>query len=116
MSRHEGRPFSGFSRSFGVVRSLPISLVGLSRTGSGSGSLRIGTLLPALTLLVALLAIVPTFHVGLCLPAFGATLTPPSCGGYGTTVGTTHVLSLLLLSAATSAYRSASVYNIQLSD
>ena len=50
---HDGRPFSGVFGSFGVVRSLSISFVGIS----GPGSLRIGELLPALALPMAFLTI-----------------------------------------------------------
>ena len=41
VSRHEDKTFSGSPRSFGIVRSLPISLVGMSGTVSGACSLRI---------------------------------------------------------------------------
>ena len=60
MSHHEGRPFSGFSGSFGVVRSLPVSFVGMSRPGF----IRIGALVLALALPVAFLATVLALRGG----------------------------------------------------
>ena len=97
MSCHEGRPFSGFSRSFGVVRSLPVSFVGMSRTGF----IRIGALLPALDLLVAFLATVPALRGGFPMPVHIA-LTPPISGGSGVTISITSVPPSLISLAASS--------------
>ena len=120
-------PFFGFGafRPFSVVWVLSISLFGSAVFRFGF--VRFGALLPALALLVALFATVPTFHFGLCLPVSGATLTPLACAGSRTTVGTTSLSSLfsscrpppLRADPPRSARpwgRSASMYNIRLSD
>ena len=51
------------------VSEAEIPFVGMSETGSGPGSLRIGAILPALALPVAFLATIPAFRGGFPLPA-----------------------------------------------
>ena len=78
VSYHEGYPLSDFFGSFGVVRPLPIFL--FCPPGAASGFLRIGALLPALSLLVAFLATIRTFRGGFLLPVLGAASIPPDSG------------------------------------
>ena len=95
------------NRHDNVVRSLPISLVGMFGTVFGPGSLRIGTLLPAHAFPVAFLATVPALRDGFPLMVLIAS-TPPVSGGSRVVVGITLVPPSLILSTASVAHRLAS--------